>query len=110
MSGSLPGQLDSELSSWILDAVAAGFESQLGFTMDLMRQPSVRGQEESAQALVYTALETRGYQTDRWAIDIGEIEAHPGFSPVKVDYSNAVHVVGTHTPAQNPGRPLLIHG
>mgnify|MGYP000595532122 CR=1 FL=1 len=51
MSGSLPGQLDSELSSRILDAVAAGFESQLGFTMDLMRQPSVRGQEESAQAL-----------------------------------------------------------
>ena len=67
MSSSLPGQLDSKLSRRILDAVAGGFESQLGFTMDLMRQPSVRGQESGAQALVHTALETRGYQMDRWA-------------------------------------------
>ena len=52
MSSSLPGQLDSKLSRRILDAVAGGFESQLGFTMDLMRQPSVRGQESGAQALV----------------------------------------------------------
>ena len=57
MSVSLPGELDSKLSSRILDAVADGFESQLGFTMDLMRQPSVRGQESGAQALMYSVLE-----------------------------------------------------
>ena len=110
MSSSLPGQLDSKLSRQILDAVAGGFESQLGFTMDLMRQPSVRGQESGAQALMYAALESRGYQMDRWAIDIDEIEAHPGFSPVKVDYSNAINVVGTHVPVQNLGRSLILNG
>ena len=110
MSVSLPGEVDSKLSSRILDAVADGFESQLDFTMDLMRQPSVRGQENGAQSLMYTALESRGYQMDRWAIDIGEIEAHPGFSPVKVDYSNAINVVGTHVPEQNLGRSLILNG
>ncbi|GIS87325.1 MAG: hypothetical protein CM1200mP18_00350 [Gammaproteobacteria bacterium] len=79
MSVSLPGEVDSKLSSRILDALADGFESQLDFTMDLMRQPSVRGQENGAQSLMYTALESRGYQMDRWAIDIGKSKHTPGF-------------------------------
>ena len=56
MSVSLPGEVDSKLSSRILDAVADGFESQLDFTMDLMRQPSVRGQENGAQSLMLSLI------------------------------------------------------
>ncbi|GIT49400.1 MAG: hypothetical protein Ct9H300mP14_13280 [Gammaproteobacteria bacterium] len=52
---------------------------------------------------MYTALESRGYQMDRWAIDIGKSKHPPGFSPVKVDYK-CDQVVGTHVPEQNLGR------
>ena len=78
------GPINADLSQKILDAVTAGFETQLGFTMDLMRHPSLRGQEHTAQNVFYDALKTRGYEMDRWAIDVAEIENHPGFRPSRL--------------------------
>jgi len=76
----------------------------------MMRYPSLRGQEHKAQVCFYDALARRGYSMDRWAIDVAEIEDHPGFSPVKVDYSNAINVVGTHKPTTIQGRSLILNG
>ena len=45
---------------------------------------------------------------DQWSIDVAQIESHPGFSPVKVSYDNAVNVVGTHTPEETKGRSLIL--
>ena len=92
------GPLDAGFAREVLDAVASGFTDQVHFTEEMMRYPSLRGQEHTAQACFYDALASRGYAMDRWAIDVAQIEDHPGFSPVKVDYSNAVNVVGTHQP------------
>ncbi len=75
-----------------------------------MRYPSLRGQEHTAQACFYDALASRDYAMDRWAIDVAEIEDHPGFSPVKVDYSNAINVVGTHKSTTIQGRSLILNG
>ena len=110
MNGCFPGEVDTKLTRQILEAVAAGFNSQVGFTMDLMRHASVRGMEDGAQAWLYGALEKRGYGMDRWTIDVREIEKHSSFSPVKVDYSNAVNVVATHIPSENLGRSLILNG
>ena len=63
---SCSGQIDSNLFQKILDEVAVGFEEQLRFTMDLMRHPSLRGQEHTAQNFFYDALDARGYEMDRW--------------------------------------------
>ena len=104
------GPINADLSQKILDEVAVGFDDQLRFTMDLMRHPSLRGQEHTAQNAFYDALEARGYEMDRWAIDVAEIENHPGFSPVKVDYKNALNVVGTHHHTEAKGRSLILNG
>lgn len=105
-----PGPLEPGLAREILDAVASGFSGQIQFTEEMMRYPSLRGQEHTAQTCFYDALANRGYGMDRWAIDVAEIEDHPGFSPVKVDYSNAINVVGTHKPATIQGRSLILNG
>ncbi|MEE8387585.1 MAG: ArgE/DapE family deacylase [Acidiferrobacterales bacterium] len=105
-----PGPLAPDLTRTILDAVDSGFEQQLEFTMEMMRHASLRGQEHTAQACFYDALASRGYEMDRWTIDVTEIEDHPGFSPVKVNYENAVNVVGTHHPASVQGRSLILNG
>lgn len=111
MPNDFPTQaVNSGLSQEILDSVAEGFDAQLGFTTDLMRHPSLRGQEHTAQHAFYDALAERGYEMDRWAIDVSEIESHPGFSPVKVDYENALNVVGTHHPTEVKGRSLILNG
>jgi acetylornithine deacetylase len=102
--------LDEKLSKDILAAVEAGFEAQTAFTQDLIRFPSVRGSEAECQDFIHDALAGRGYEMDRWAVDVGEIEDHPGFSPVKVDYSNAINVVGTHRPREEAGKSLILNG
>ncbi len=104
------GPLTPDLTRKILRAVDSGFEKQLGFTMEMMRHPSLRGQEHTAQACFYDALSSRGYEMDRWTIDVAQIENHPGFSPVKVSYENAVNVVGTHHPTSAQGRSLILNG
>ena len=85
-----PVELDDALRERIIAAVDEGFAAQLALTQDLVRLPSLRGQEHTAQDRVFRELQRRGYAMDRWAINVADIEHHPGFSPVKVDYSSAV--------------------
>ena len=82
--------LAPELIEQILDAVDQGFEQQLAFTQQMMALDSTRGNEHQAQACFFEALDSRGYEMDQWSIDVAQIESHPGFSPVKVNYDNAV--------------------
>ena len=103
-------QIDRELADSIRKSVAEGMAQQLEFTQELVRKPSVRGQEHTAQDFVFNALRARGYAMDRWAIDLSSIENHPGFSPVTIPYDNAINVVGSHRPRQEVGRSLILNG
>ncbi len=105
-----PKALDTGLTEQILAAVAAGFDEQLAVTQQLIAYPSLRGIEATAQDFVYTLLAERGYVMDRWTIAVDEIGHHPGFSPVTIDYHQAVNVVGTWRPRQEQGRSLILNG
>lgn len=102
--------LDPDLTAQILGAVEAGFEDQIAFTQALTRFPSLRGQEHTAQDFLFQELRGRGYAMDRWAVDVDDICDHPGFSPVTVDYTNAINVVGTMRPETETGRSLILNG
>ncbi|MCP5153524.1 MAG: ArgE/DapE family deacylase [Ectothiorhodospiraceae bacterium] len=101
---------DSSLTRAILDAVDDAFERQVAFTADLVRHPSQRGQEHTAQELMFQAMRARGLAMDRFRIDVDAIRDHPGFSPVAVSYDNAINVVGTHHPREVKGRSLILNG
>jgi acetylornithine deacetylase len=102
--------LDPELARKILNSVEDGFSEQIAFTSDLIRFPSLRGAEKPAQQFVHEALATRGMKVETFAIDVDRIKDHPGFSPVAVDYSDAVNVVATHEPREAKGRSLILNG
>lgn len=102
--------LEEQLAKDILAAVDKGFHDQVGFTQDLIRYPSVRGEEHHCQGFIFDAMQSRGLEMDRWAVDVAEIEGHPGFSPVAVDYTNAINVVGTHKPREASGKSLILNG
>ncbi len=103
--------LEVGLAQEILGAVEAGFEEQIAFTQDLVRLPSLRGQEQTAQDFLFQQLKRRGYVMDRWAVDVDAIRHHPGFSPVAVDYANAYNVVGAmRPPGAETGRSLILNG
>ena len=73
--------LDPELSQRILAAVEEGFAEQIAFTQELVRFPSLRGQEHTIQDYVFRALRERGYAMERFAMDRNAIERHPGGAP-----------------------------
>lgn len=102
--------LDPKLAQEIIDAVDQGFDEQLDFLCELIRFPSLRGQEHTAQDFWFDSLRRRSYAMDRWQVRVEDIQHHPGFSPVKVDYSNAINVVGTHRPREEKGRSLILNG
>jgi acetylornithine deacetylase len=94
----------------ILDAVDAAFDAQLAFTQDLVRHPSLRTREGSAQDLMYAAMAGRGLEMDRWELDAEHLSTHEGFGPVTVSYDGVTNVVGTYRPAAERGRSLILNG
>ena len=107
---SSPGALDAVTAAAISDAVDTGFDEQIAFLQELVRRPSIRGQEHLAQDLMFEAMAARGYAMDRWLTNPDDIRHHPGFSPVAVSYENAWNVVGTHRPRGAMGRSLILNG
>lgn len=103
-------ELDADLEARISDAVSANLHQQVEFIQQLVRHPSVRGQEHTAQDFLFREMRQRGLAMDRWCVDVAEISSHPGFSPVAVDYDNAINVVGTHRPREETGRSLILNG
>ena len=93
----------------ILAAVDDLFEAQVQVTQDLVRFPSLRGQEHTIQDFVYELLRSRGAVMDRWRITEDDIKHHPGFSPIDVSYENAWNVVGSFRPQNESGRSLILN-
>ncbi|MEZ5741437.1 MAG: hypothetical protein R3E68_19765 [Burkholderiaceae bacterium] len=93
----------------ILDAVDAALDTQFGLA-ELVRQPSLRGQEAPAQDLMARAYAAAGLGVDRWLMRTEDIATLPGFSPVMTPYDNAWNVVGTWQAPQPQGRSLILNG
>ena len=94
----------------ILKAVDAVFDREIEFLAELTSHPSTRGHEQSAQGFMAGELATRGYEVDRWNVDIADIAGLPGFSPVIGNYEDAVNVVGSHRTKGGNGRSLILNG
>lgn len=102
--------MEKNIALNILSAVEANFDKQTDFLSELVSHPSTRGQEQSAQAYMADALSDRGYEVDRWQINVEDIRHLPGFSPVIGTYDDAVNVVGTHKSQTSKGRSLILNG
>ncbi|MDJ0319524.1 ArgE/DapE family deacylase [Pseudarthrobacter sp. PS3-L1] len=102
--------LSDDQTRRILDAVDAGFDAQLSFTQDLVKHPSLRTREGSAQDLMFGAMSGRGLDMDRWELDQTELSVHEGFGPVTVSYAGMTNVVGTYRPGIERGRSLILNG
>lgn len=102
--------MDELLQTRILSAVDSSFDACTQFLSELTSYPSTRGREQSAQDFMVRELAARGYDVDRWRIDVDDISQMPGFSPVKGNYEDAVNVVGTLSSRTRNGRSLILNG
>jgi acetylornithine deacetylase len=113
LSSSTPAAttLDDGQRQRILNAVDAAFDRQLAFTAELVRHPSLRAQEASAQDLMASALQERGLEVDRWQLDEGSLSSHIGYGPTTVAFEDLTNVVGTYAPnGSAEGRSLILNG
>lgn len=100
--------VDHDLRGRLAEAVAARFPEQRAFLEDLARLPSLRGAEFAAQDLMAGAFRARGYRLDRYAMDRGAIEAHPGGGRWSAEHSEAPIVTAIHHPREERGRSLIL--
>src|SRR5256885_14439552 len=75
---------------------------------DLVRVPSVTGNERAAQDLVALTLEEAGLEIDRFEADVSRLKAHPRFPGMEVERTEAVLVAGIL--GQKGGRSLILNG
>ncbi len=93
-------------------AAARGLEQEaIGLLVDLVKEPSLLGDEAGAQRVVRRAFEGLGVDVREFAIDEERLRQHPGYSPSIVSYDGRNNVVGTHTPkGPATGRSLIFNG
>jgi acetylornithine deacetylase len=77
-------------------------------TQDLVRVPSVTGNERAVQDLVALVLEEAGLEVDRWEADVDRLKTHPRFPGMEVERTEAVLVAGLL--GQKGERSLILNG
>ena len=75
---------------------------------DLIRVPSVTGDERAVQDLAALMLEEAGLDVDRFEADVGRLKAHPRFPGMEVERTEAVLVAGML--GQKGERSLILNG
>ncbi len=81
---------------------------------DLVRIPSVTGQEAAAQNWLAQQMRRMGLEVDLWDIDVAELQKHPQFPGMEVDRSTykAIGLVATWqgAAASASGKRLVFNG
>ena len=86
-------------------------EEAVALLVDLVQEPSLLGQEASAQAVISKAFGGLGLAVHEFAIDEDKLRQHPGYSPSIISYEGRPNVVGTHRPAgPATGKSLILNG
>ena len=76
---------------------------------ELLRHPSVLGEEESAQQYYAQLLRGAGLEVDYWYPKPEDMRCNPHFLPCRDQYSGSPDVVGTYR-GTGGGRSLLLNG
>ncbi|MBL8341917.1 MAG: ArgE/DapE family deacylase [Rubrivivax sp.] len=95
----------------IVGAVQAQAAESVALLKRLVAEPSLLGQETSAQVLMAGEFAALGLEVREFEIDENKLHGHPGYSPSIVSYQGRRNVVGLHRPAGPVrGRSLILNG
>ena len=108
MSATFAEILDTQT---IRDAVSALRTPAVQMLSALVAEPSLLGDEASAQRLMAQHFKQLGLRVDEFEIDLDKIRDHPGFSPSILPYAGRRNVVGVHQPSGPVrGKSLILNG
>ena len=81
----------------------------IGFLQQLIRIPSVTGEEGKIQEFIAVQLRDMGLKTDVWEPDWAALKGHPAYVEVSSGYKGRPNVVGTLR-GKGGGKSLLFNG
>ena len=81
----------------------------IGFLQQLIRIPSVTGEEGKIQRFIAGYLKEMGVPTDVWEPDLDALRLHPAYVEVSRDYKGRPNVVG-RLRGSGGGKSLLFNG
>jgi acetylornithine deacetylase len=93
----------------VLDTIDKNKDHAIGFLQDMVKIPSVTGDEAAIQAFVSDYMKGIGLDVDMWETDWEELKKHPGYRPVDRGYEGRPNIVGTRK-GTGGGRSLLLNG
>ena len=92
-------------------AIAENFAAQTSFLADIVRFPSLRGNEAPLQHYLARQMAGRGWRVDRFSLADVPLAGHPKASPmVDVDPAGSIQVVGTLRARDGAPSERMIHG
>ncbi|MBN9600277.1 MAG: ArgE/DapE family deacylase [Afipia sp.] len=93
----------------ILDAIDKNRDKAIEFLRDMVRIPSVTGDEAAIQKFLNNYLSKIGLKVDMWETDWEELKKHPGYRPVDRGYEGRPNIVAT-LKGTGGGKSLLLNG
>lgn len=93
----------------LLSTIEAKRDHAIGFLQDLVRIPSVTGDEAAVQKFVSDYMGGIGLDVDMWETDWEALKRHPGYRPVARGYEGRPNIVATRK-GTGGGRSLLLNG
>ncbi|HEY6711802.1 MAG TPA: hypothetical protein VI055_05990, partial [Rubrobacter sp.] len=101
-------ELEDGLAQTIRGAVQARREDAVGLLQELVRVPSLTGEEGAVGAVVERAFSERGLDVDTWEATREETEPYRDHVGEQSSYENRSNVAGTRRGTGN-GRSILLN-
>ena len=93
----------------ILETIDANRDKAIKFLQDMIKIPSVTGDEGKVQAFLSDYMTKLGLDVDMWESDWEALKKHPGYIPVDRGYEGRPNIVATWK-GSGGGRSLLLNG
>lgn len=93
----------------ILETIDANRDKAIKFLQDMIKIPSVTGDEGKIQTFLSDYMTKLGLNVDMWESDWEALKKHPGYIPVDRGYEGRPNIVATWK-GSGSGRSLLLNG
>jgi acetylornithine deacetylase len=106
----VPDTVSEAIEQRVLTEIDQRFSHTLEFLREMVRQPSVLGQEKGVQELIFERLEGLGLNPEMWDLDLEQLRQHPAFGELDVGYEDRPNVTARWPASQAGGRSVIFNG
>jgi acetylornithine deacetylase len=103
-------EVSGEIERRVIKEVERRLDDTVSYLRDLVREPSVLGNEAGAQEVVLARMKKLGLDAEKWDLDLDTLRGHPVFGPLDRKYENRPNVTAIWPASKPGGRSLILNG